>query len=61
MIIMAEKGLKDNLPENRFTSVNTLSEREFNKGIKKAEKGPFYTVQESMTQFETWLKKRKEK
>jgi len=58
---MAEKGLKDELPENRFTSVNTLSERELKEGIKKAEKGPFYTVQESMTQFETWLKKRKGK
>jgi len=58
---MTEKDLKDKLPENRFTSPNTLSESEFNKGIKKAEKGPFYTVQESMTQFETWLKKRKEK
>lgn len=58
---MEEKGLKDKLPENRFTTANTLSEREFSKGIKKAEKGPFYTVQESMTQFEMWLKKRKEK
>ena len=58
---MAQKSLKDKLPENRFTSLHTLSEREFSKGIKKAEKGPFYTVQESMTQFETWLKKRKEK
>jgi len=58
---MAEKSLKGKLPENRFTSVNTLSEREFREGIKKTEQGPFYTVQESMTQFETWLKKRKEK
>jgi hypothetical protein len=58
---MADKGLKDKLPENRFTSVNTLSEREFSEGIKNSEKGRFHTVQESMTQFETWLKKRKEK
>jgi len=56
---MSKKGSNGEFPENRFTSVNTLSEREFNEGIKTAEKGPFYTVQESMTQFETWLKKRK--
>jgi hypothetical protein len=59
--MMAEKGFKDKLPENRFTSVNTLSEHEFSKGIKKAEEGAFFTVQESMTEFERWLKKRKEK
>jgi hypothetical protein len=58
---MNEKGLKDRLPENRFTSVNAITEREFKEGIKKAEKGPFYSVQESMTQFEMWLKKRREK
>jgi predicted transcriptional regulator len=58
---MKEKELKDKFSENRFTSANTLSESEFSEGIKKAEKGPFYTVQESMTEFESWLKKRKEK
>ena len=58
---MESKGLKDKHSENRFTSANKLSEAEFKKGIKEAEKGPFYTVQESMTQFESWLKKRNEK
>jgi predicted transcriptional regulator len=58
---MEAEGLKDKLPENRFTSATTLSEKEFKKGIEKAEKGPFYTVQESMTQFESWLKERKKK
>jgi len=58
---MEENALKDKLPENRSTSANTLSESEFAKGIKKAEKGPFNTVQESMTKFEAWLQKRKEK
>ena len=58
---MEEKGLKDKLPENRFTSANILSEKEFINEIKRAEKGPFCTVQESMTQFESWLKKKKEK
>lgn len=59
--IVAEKGSKEKLTANRFTSLNALSESEFREGIKKAEKGPFHAVQESMTQFETWLKKRKEK
>lgn len=58
---MEEREIKDKLPENRFTSANELSESEFNQGVKKAEAGPFYTVQESMTRFETWLKQRKEK
>ncbi|MFP8487481.1 hypothetical protein ACKGJO_00135 [Gracilimonas sp. Q87] len=61
LIVMKGKELKDKFSENRFTSSDTLSESEFRKGIKKAEKGPFYTVQESMTEFESWLKKRKEK
>jgi len=29
-------------------------------GIKAAEKGPFYTVQESMNHFEEWLIKRED-
>ncbi|WP_103665854.1 hypothetical protein [Gracilimonas amylolytica] len=59
--VMEGKELKDNVSGNRFTSGEALSEIEFKKGIKVAEKGPFYTVQESMTKFESWLKKRKEK
>lgn len=43
---------------NRFISGINLSESEFKKGIKEAEDGSFHTVQESMTHFETWLKKR---
>lgn len=58
---MDTKGLKKKFSENRFTSVNTLSESEFRKGVEMAEKGPFYTVQESMTKFESWQKKRKKK
>ncbi len=38
-----------------------LTQEEFAKGIEKAEKGPFSTVQESMEQFEAWLKKREKK
>ena len=37
---------------------NSLSQDEFLDGIQKAEEGPFYTVQESMENFEQWLKSR---
>jgi hypothetical protein len=33
----------------------------FLKGIAEAEKGPFYSVQESMKHFENWLKNRLKK
>jgi hypothetical protein len=33
----------------------------FLKGITEAEKGPFYSVQESMKRFENWLKNRQKK
>jgi hypothetical protein len=37
---------------------NSLSQNEFLDGIQKAEEGPFSTVQESMENFEQWLKSR---
>lgn len=37
---------------------NSLRQDEFLDGIKKAEEGSFYTVQESMENFELWLKSR---
>jgi len=40
---------------------NSLSQYEFLDGIQKAEEGPFYTVQESMENFELWLKSREKK
>ena len=36
----------------------TVTHDEFMSAIKQAEKGPFYTVQESMQHFEQWLKSR---
>jgi hypothetical protein len=39
----------------------TISEDEFLEGIYEAEKGPFNTVQESMENFELWLKSREKK
>lgn len=38
-----------------------LSEEEFKLQLKKAEEGKFLTVQESMEQFEIWLKSREKK
>lgn len=43
---------------NRFIVGGKLSEKEFKEGIKSAEKGKFTSVQESMTAFDEWLKKR---
>ena len=40
---------------------NSLTQDEFLSGILKAEEGPFYTVQESMENFEQWLKSRERK
>ena len=39
----------------------SLSQNELLSGILKAEEGPFYTVQESMENFERWLKSREKK
>ncbi len=36
-----------------------VTHAEFMDAIKEAEKGPFYTVQESMQHFEEWLNSRK--
>jgi len=55
-----EKNTSDNKFKNRFLSEGELSEQEFLMGIQSAEKGPFYTVLESMKQFEDWLKEGKE-
>ena len=37
----------------------TVTHKEFTEAIKKAEEGPFYTVEESKLHFEEWLKSRK--
>jgi hypothetical protein len=39
----------------------SMSDNEFLTGIKEAEKGPFQTVQESMENFEVWLKSEEKK
>ena len=58
---MSTESLKGTSSNNRFTSGEALTESEFMQGIEKAEKGSFYSVQESMKRFETWLKKREKK
>jgi hypothetical protein len=47
--------------KNWILPENSLSRDEFLSGIKQAEEGPFYTVQESMENFEQWLKSREKK
>ena len=47
--------------KNRFLSEGELTEQEFLNGIQAAENGPFYTVQESMKQFENWLREREKR
>ncbi|MFW5657387.1 MAG: hypothetical protein ACOC0C_07185, partial [Bacteroidota bacterium] len=40
---------------------NDLSLTEFKKGIKNAEKGPFYTIEEAQQLISEWRKKRSSK
>lgn len=58
---MSRLEAKDKSATNSFTSGESLTESEFKRGIESAEKGTFSTVQESMKQFELWLKKRAKK
>jgi hypothetical protein len=55
---------KQNLTGNdnhSLTSPKKLIYEEFLSEIKTAEKGPFFTVQESMHEFEKWIKEREKK
>jgi predicted transcriptional regulator len=47
--------------KNWILPENSLSQDEFLSGINQAEEGPFFTVQESMENFEQWLKSRERK
>lgn len=58
---METKNKSEQTSSQKFTSGTSLTEQEFKKGIQDAEKGPFYSVQESMSRFESWLKKRENK
>jgi hypothetical protein len=48
-------------PQSWVLPGKTLDQDEFLNGIHEAEKGPFYTVQESMENFELWMKSREKK
>jgi hypothetical protein len=47
--------------KNWTVTDTNLTQEEFLAGIQKAEEGPFYSVQESMENFEQWLKSREKK
>ena len=55
-------GIKIGDPKKNYKtwtlSGNSLSQDEFLDGIQKAEEGSFSTVQESIENFEQWLKSR---
>lgn len=56
-----KSGDHKNELKNWTTPDQSLSHDELMSGILKAEEGPFYTVQESMENFERWLKTREKK
>jgi hypothetical protein len=49
---------KKQKPKSWVLPGTSLSQDEFLTGIQQAEKGPFQTVQESMDNFEAWIKSR---
>jgi hypothetical protein len=53
----------DNKSESKWlgSSDFILTHDEFKEGIKKAEEGPFNTVQQSMQNFELWIKNKEKK
>jgi hypothetical protein len=55
------KVVKTNKTKSWVKPGVTLTQSEFIEGIKKAENGKFYTVQESMQHFEQWIQSRPKK
>jgi len=52
----------ENKSENKWLSSDCiLTYDEFKEGIKKAEEGSFNTVQQSMQNFELWIKNKEKK
>jgi hypothetical protein len=47
--------------EKRWVKPGDIEYDKFMKGIAEAEKGTFYSVQQSMKNFENWLKRREKK
>ena len=57
MALIKEQDNKD----LRWVRPGKIEHDAFLKGIAEAEKGPFFSVQESMKNFENWLKNREKK
>lgn len=55
---MKQKNIKTKETKSWALPGEPLSPEEFKEGIKKAEKGPFYTIRESKKMLEEWRKKR---
>ncbi|MBN1416202.1 MAG: hypothetical protein JW973_13960 [Bacteroidales bacterium] len=55
---MKAKNIKTKETESWALPGNPISLDEFKAGIKKAEEGPFYTVEESKKMLQEWRKKR---
>ncbi|HMP99497.1 MAG TPA: hypothetical protein PKC24_06915 [Cyclobacteriaceae bacterium] len=53
--------LKNTRKENWTSPGKSLSPEEFKKGIKEAEKGPFYTTEDSKKIVSTWKKEKLQK
>jgi hypothetical protein len=58
---MTEVKQANKQPKSWIQSGTCLTHQEFEKEIKKAEKGPFHSVQKSMENFELWLTEREKK
>ena len=52
---------KNQKPKSWVLPGTSMSDNEFRDGIKEAEKGSFLTVQESMENFDVWLKSKEKK
>lgn len=55
---MKTKAIKSKEPGNWALPGDPLTVDEFKKGIKEAEKGPFYTIEESKKILTEWRKQR---
>jgi len=55
---MRTKNIKAKETDSWALPGKSLSFKEFKSGIKNAEEGPFYTVEESKKMLEEWRKKR---
>lgn len=55
---MKTKVIKSGEKDQWSLPGTSISKEEFKSGIKKAEKGPFYTVEESKKLLEEWRKER---